>query len=74
MNCLQKQSQGEGQKTVNRHPQNSDMLKKYGNIIQEQERTGFIERVDETAYTQEKKLYSSSSSTEGIKHYAYQNC
>ncbi|VDI40841.1 Hypothetical predicted protein [Mytilus galloprovincialis] len=40
--------------TVKRHTQNSDMLKKYGNIIQEQERSGFIERVDETAETQEK--------------------
>ncbi|XP_063426809.1 uncharacterized protein LOC134710384 [Mytilus trossulus] len=37
---------------IKRLTQNPDMLKKYGNIIQEQERREFIERVDETAETQ----------------------
>ncbi|VDH95444.1 Hypothetical predicted protein [Mytilus galloprovincialis] len=42
---------------IKRLTQKPDMLKKYGNIIQEQERRGFIERVDETAETQEKIHY-----------------
>ncbi|XP_063447041.1 uncharacterized protein LOC134726564 [Mytilus trossulus] len=37
---------------MKRLTQKPDMLKKYGNIIQEQERREFIERVDETAETQ----------------------
>ncbi|XP_076105855.1 uncharacterized protein LOC143074191 [Mytilus galloprovincialis] len=42
---------------IKRLTQKPDMLQKYGNIIQEQERRGFIERVDETAETEKIHIF-----------------
>ncbi|XP_063417035.1 uncharacterized protein LOC134699359 [Mytilus trossulus] len=51
-----------------------DLLKMYGDIIMEQERRHFIEKVEETKLPTDRTLYPESSCFQGIIYYANTHC